>query len=222
MNTGALALVPAGPAAAPSAAGPRAAGRVGVVGRVLGLGVDADPAAGLLATCASPARSPPRSVGISNRPLNCCGRSANGWTARRVLISASVKSQAKKPVSATPSTTGRLAVGELGMAAHVGGRGDVRLVARDQVAVLRGHEVGLDVVGAEPDRERVALQRVVGQVAGSAAVPDDQRRLLAGAPAVSPCGRHRDKQQAHPHERSSQCSACGPHGGELSCSRGLA
>ena len=45
------------------------------------------------------------SVGISKRPLNCCGLSASGWTARSVLISASVKSEAKKPVSATPSTT---------------------------------------------------------------------------------------------------------------------
>ena len=43
-------------------------------------------------------------VGIANCPLNCCGRSASGWTARRVLISASVKSEANQPSSSAPST----------------------------------------------------------------------------------------------------------------------
>jgi hypothetical protein len=61
-------------------------------------------------------------VGTSNLPLNCCGRSGKSCTRRRRLISASVKSEAKKPVSATPSTMAvRLARGELGAARHVGG-----------------------------------------------------------------------------------------------------
>jgi hypothetical protein len=42
-------------------------------------------------------------------------------------------------------------------------------VARDQVAVLGGHEVGLDVVGAEFDAQRIRLQRVLGQIAAAAA-----------------------------------------------------
>ena len=43
-------------------------------------------------------------------------------------------------------------------------------------------QVRLDEVGAELDRERVAGQRVVGQVAGGAAVSDDERvRLVVGS-----------------------------------------
>ena len=42
-------------------------------------------------------------VGIRYLPLNCCGRSGNGWTARSVLISASVKSEANQPSSTAPS-----------------------------------------------------------------------------------------------------------------------
>ncbi len=44
-------------------------------------------------------------VGISKRPLNCCGRSASGWMARKVLISARVKSETNQPSSVAPSTT---------------------------------------------------------------------------------------------------------------------
>ncbi len=44
------------------------------------------------------------SVGIWKRPLKRCGRSGKVCTARSDLISASVKSEAKKPVVGTPST----------------------------------------------------------------------------------------------------------------------
>ena len=43
-------------------------------------------------------------VGIPKRPLKRCGRSASGCSARSVLISRSVKSDANQPVSAAPST----------------------------------------------------------------------------------------------------------------------
>jgi hypothetical protein len=64
---------------------------------------------------------------------------------------------------------------ELRPCRHICGRDHIGLVARDEVTVLRRDEVGLDVVGAELDGQRVALQRVVGQVAGRAAVADDER-----------------------------------------------
>ena len=44
------------------------------------------------------------SVGILKRPLKRCGRSGKVCTARRVLISSSVKSDAKNPVTGNPST----------------------------------------------------------------------------------------------------------------------
>jgi hypothetical protein len=47
-------------------------------------------------------------------------------------------------------------------------------MAGDQVTVLRGDEIGLDVVGALPDREGVGLERVFGQVAARAAVADHE------------------------------------------------
>jgi hypothetical protein len=65
------------------------------------------------------------------------------------------------------------------MVCHIGRAGDVRLMTGDKVAILRRHEVGLDVVRAHPDRERVALKRVVGKVARSTAVTDHERMLLA-------------------------------------------
>ena len=119
------------------------------------------------------------------------------------MISASVKSDAKKPVSVdTVDDLRRLAVGELGMARHVGRAGDVGLVASDEVPVLRGHQIRFDVVGAELDREGVSLQRVVGQVARGAAVPDHERRRLARtATAERPHGRDREEQKSHADER---------------------
>lgn len=57
-------------------------------------------------------------------------------------------------------------------------------MARDEIAVLRRDQIRLDVVRAELDRERVALQRVRGQVAMGAAVPDDERLVLVFFPVI--------------------------------------
>ena len=85
---------------------------------------------------------------------------------------------------ARPEAVGRHAVDhldaapvvELRQAGDVGGGDQVGLVARDQVAVLGGDQIGLDVVGAQLDAQRIGLQRVLGQVAvAAAAVADDQR-----------------------------------------------
>jgi len=48
-------------------------------------------------------------------------------------------------------------------------------VARDEHAVLRADEVGLDVVGAHAGGEFVACERVLGTVARRAAMADDER-----------------------------------------------
>ena len=66
-------------------------------------------------------------------------------------------------------------VGELGAVGDVGGAADLVLVAGDEDAVLGGDEVGLDVVGTLADGELVGRDRVLGAVAGGAAVADHHR-----------------------------------------------
>jgi len=59
-----------------------------------------------------------------------------------------------QPVIGAPSMT--LVVrrpGELGVLGDVGRARDLVLVAGDELAVLRGDQVGLDVIGAHADRE---------------------------------------------------------------------
>jgi hypothetical protein len=68
-------------------------------------------------------------------------------------------------------------------------------MARDQDAVLGGHEIRLDVVRAQLDGQPVARERVVGQVARGPAVADYQRTVLLRKPAplvlllADRCGR---------------------------------
>src|SRR5437879_1183317 len=140
------------------------------------------------------------SVGISNLPLNCCGRSAKSCTARSFLISRNVKSEAKKPASAAPSMTavrlreansGRLATSVVAIRfgswradatdrsrlAHVGGMR--RAVDID----IAAHRVGL----AEPVAARLAAREPqdAGQdpVAPRIAGMERRRPQLAGRPA---------------------------------------
>jgi hypothetical protein len=85
---------------------------------------------------------------------------------------------------------GRLAAGELGMVGDVRRVGDVRLVAGDEDVVLRRDQVGLDVVGAHASAELVGGERVLGAVAGGAAVADDEHavagvRVLEAVVAVA-------------------------------------
>ncbi|MOA00319.1 hypothetical protein D3C78_1196760 [compost metagenome] len=68
-----------------------------------------------------------------------------------------------------------LAAGELGAILDVGGAGDIGLVARHQHAIAGRHQVGLDEVGPQFDGFRIALQGVVRQVTGGAAVANHQR-----------------------------------------------
>jgi hypothetical protein len=71
------------------------------------------------------------------------------------------------------------------MLGDVGGGTERGLVSRDQHAVLRRHEVGLDVVGPQGDPEPVGLQRVLRPVRAGAAVGDDERRLAVEGRKVS-------------------------------------
>ena len=81
------------------------------------------------------------------------------------------------------------ALGELVLDVRRGA--DVRLVAGDEVAVLGGDEVRLDVVGAELDGALVALERVVGQVARGAAMAGHERELVAGVAVAVAAARMR-------------------------------
>jgi hypothetical protein len=112
--------------------------------------------------------------------------------------------------------SGALAAGELRQVLHVGGGDQVRLVARDQVAVLGGDEVGLDVVGAQLDGQRVALERVVGQVARGAAVADDERRVVGAMAAVVVGQRRRGRGEQRGRDADRGAHGLeGMHGGLL-------
>jgi hypothetical protein len=50
-------------------------------------------------------------------------------------------------------------------------------MSRDEHAVLRHYEVGLDEVGALLDGKAIGRQRVFGPVGAGAAMADDERRL---------------------------------------------
>jgi hypothetical protein len=60
------------------------------------------------------------------------------------------------------------------MVGDVGRGGDLRLVAGDQHAVLRDHQVRLDVVGPLARGQLVRRQRMLGPVARRATVADHQ------------------------------------------------
>jgi hypothetical protein len=67
--------------------------------------------------------------------------------------------------------------GELPTRGDVGGRADLVLVAGDQHPVTRRHQIRLDVVGAHRDGQPVRRERVLGPIAGGPAVADHQWRL---------------------------------------------
>jgi hypothetical protein len=83
--------------------------------------------------------------------------------------------------------------------------------------ILRGHEVGLDVVGAQPCTDAVGGKRVLGPVAGSAAMPID-RGLIRGLIAVVREREvdHRQRQQGSRGQQQQGASAEREHGRHLS------
>jgi hypothetical protein len=68
------------------------------------------------------------------------------------------------------------------MVGHVGRPADLVLVAGDEHPILRGDEVGLDVVGAHAGAQRVRGQGVLRAVSRGAAMGDDERLGLLTAP----------------------------------------
>ena len=76
---------------------------------------------------------------------------------------------------------------ELGAGLDVGGVVKDGFVAGNEMAVLSGDEIGLDVVGAEFDGAAVAFEGVLGEVTAGAAVSEDERLLaIEGAPTRRP------------------------------------
>ena len=108
-------------------------------------------------------------VAISSRPSQRVlrgRRSGSRSTARSVFSSASVRSSQNQPRTSRPpsSLTVRRSANS-GCAGHVGGVAELRLVAQHGDAVRGHHQVGLDRLGAERDRQPVRRQRVLGPVA---------------------------------------------------------
>jgi hypothetical protein len=67
------------------------------------------------------------------------------------------------------------------MSCDIGRRGELWLVPGDEDAVLGDHQVRLDDVRPQPDRELVGGQRVFRPVADRAPVPEDQRSRPGGS-----------------------------------------
>ena len=166
-----------------------------------------------------PRRSPARrarsatswSVGTPNRPSNAAlpGRTSGSRSrARRVRSSSSVKSSVNQPVSATPSISFVVCRSANSWMDGDVGRADLVLVPRDQDAVLRGHHVGLDEIGALLDRQLVARERVLRPVARRAAVGDDDPDAAATA-AVAVVN------QVVPHPSPARCSSVSRSGRKI-------
>ncbi|CAM5304041.1 hypothetical protein SDIAM103S_00830 [Streptomyces diastaticus subsp. diastaticus] len=121
---------------------------------------------------------------------------------------------------------GGLAAGELGVVGDVGGTGDVVLVTAYEMAVLGGHQVLLDDVGAHVQGELVGAEGVFGPVSAGSAVGDDGRvrQVAEGAGALPPgrLGGPRGLRQAEGESRgggdggTEQGAARGAAGGGLS------
>ena len=180
----------------------------GEVGRVLGLGVDADhPAA---ASDSRPARSM-----ISWKRRDLVAAVVGGVVGPQLgepLLGPQRLQLGEGEVLGEPAGDrdavdglGGPAGGELGVVGDVGGTGDLVLVPGDQHAVLGGDQVGLDVVGALSDRQPVGLEGVLRPVAAGAAVGDDDRPVGAvarfagfGRRDAARCGRPRWPRQRWP------------------------
>jgi hypothetical protein len=102
-----------------------------------------------------------------------------------------VKSSVNQPVMLVPSidlVVWRAA--KFGVVRDVGCRTDLVLVPCHEDVILGGDQVGLDDVSAHAYGQVVAGQRVLGAIAGRAAVTEDQRRDLAAlCRAVRSVGR---------------------------------
>ena len=94
----------------------------------------------------------------------------------------------------------RLAVGKL--LGHVGRGADLVLVPRNQRAILRGDDVGLDHVGAHVDRQRIRLEGVLRPMAAGAAVRDDQNPGRSGGDERRSARENRQNPHRHCHHSS--------------------
>ena len=183
-----MAVVPAGLRQCLEQAAFQGQAQLLVVSRVLGLGVDADHAALLqgLALDQGDDLLQRRHLELAVELLRALAEGLLG--AQRLDLGEREVGGEETFFREAIDHHGAAARGELGALGHVGGVRDVGLVAGDQVAVLGGHEVRLDVVGPQLDGQRIGLQGVLGQVARGAAVADDQGPLGAVSVAAAELG----------------------------------
>src|SRR5437868_106008 len=80
---------------------------------------------------------------------------------------------------------GRSGARELGMGAHIGSPADVGLMAGNELAVLREHQVRLDVIRPHLDGERVGRDRVLGSIRRASAVADDERQAAPVSTSIA-------------------------------------
>ena len=147
------------------------------VGRVLGLGRDAD----LVVQLLLPLLDQGQDLGERRDLEATVVAGVAGTHLRQALLGAQGLELAQGEVLGEPAghlhavdRLGRATRGELGVVGDVGGAADLVLVPGHEHAVLGGDQVGLHVVGAEPDGQLVRGQRVLGAVARGTAVAEDE------------------------------------------------
>ena len=175
------------------------------VGRVLGLGVDADGAPQL---AAEPLAQPQHLLEgrhleqpVVHGVLLADRRQPLDRPQRLELGQGEVVGQ---PAGHRDPVEGDRAppVGELRLGGDIGRAGDLRLVPGDQMAVLGEDQVRLDEVGPHPGGELVRGERVLGPVPGRAAVADDQRPGPAAAARGRGGGRAGRQDRRTRHDRA--------------------
>jgi hypothetical protein len=147
----------------------------------------------------------------SEATIELLARSGIGWIAPSCLISASVKSLAQNVGRNAVEHHGAPPIGELWQGQHIGGCDQIRFVARNEVSILGGHEIRLDIVRAELDAQRIRLQRVLGKIAtAAAAVTDHQwRRLVVAMRSAIVClDEGTAKQQATERQAAGDAVQC--------------
>ena len=66
---------------------------------------------------------------------------------------------------------------------------EIRIVQDHELRVARRDDVLLEIIGAEPERERLGFERVLGKIPARAAVRDYDRRSGHRATRADPLGR---------------------------------
>jgi hypothetical protein len=165
------------------------------IGRMLGLGIKADPPAeALFLGLDHPDDLLKRRDGLLPVVGGACRAKPGKPLARPERLELGQREILREPAGDRPAVDrlGRAPAGEFGAGGNVGRLGDLVLVPGNEHPVAGDHEVRLDEVRPLLDRQFIGGQRVLRPVAAGAAVGDDQRRRAVQG-RVRPARRRRPR-----------------------------